>query len=132
VREGNIGESVKRSVTVSLGRLASQAIGGGASNRDDQMSSRASRAIRCYLSARGSGAAGWSYPSFLDEHRGGEGIRLELRIEDGLWRSLEEEAERQHISAPQMLEHAVLYFAAEVDAGRVAERILDELDEVER
>lgn len=132
MREEGIGENVKRSVTVSLGRLASQAIGGGVSDGNGQTSSRASRAIRCYLNARGSGGAGWSYPSFLDERRGGEGIRLELRIEDGLWRSLEEEAERQGIGASQMLEHAVLYFAAEVDAGRFAERILDELDEVER
>jgi hypothetical protein len=118
-------------VTVSLGRLASQAIGGGESG-SDQMSSRAARAIRCYLSGRGSGGAGWPYPSFLDERRGGEGIRLELRIEEGLWRSLEEEAERQGIGVSEMLEHAVLYFAAEVDAGRFAERILDEFDEVER
>ena len=123
---------MKRSVTVSLGRLASQAIGGGESDGHSQTSSHAARAIRCYLSARGSGAAGWPYPSFLDERRGGEGIRLELRIEEGLWRSLEEEAERQGVDVSKMLEHAVLYFAAEVDAGRFAERILDELDEVER
>ena len=123
---------MKRSVTVSLGRLASQAIGGGESDGNSQMHSRAARAIRCYLNARGSSGAGWSYPSFLDERRGGEGIRLELRIEEGLWRSLEEEAERQSVGVSQMLEHAVLYFAAEVDAGRFTERILDELDEVER
>jgi hypothetical protein len=123
---------VKCSVTVSLGRLASQAIGGGEIDGNSQMSSRAARAIRCYLSARGSGGAGWQYPSFLDQRRGGEGIRLELSIEEGLWRSLEEEAEHQDIGVSKMLEHAVLYFAAEVDAGRFAERILDELDEVER
>jgi hypothetical protein len=132
VREEGIGENVKRSVTVSLGRLASQAIGGGGSSNDGKPSSRAGRAILCYLNARGSGGPGWSYPSFLDERRGGEGIRLELRVEDGLWRSLEEEAERQHIGVSQMLEHAVLYFAAEVDAGRFTERIIDELDEAER
>lgn len=127
MKEEGIGENVKRSMTVSLGRLASQAIGGGENKGDGQTSARTARAIRCYLNARGSGA-GWSYPSFLDKGRGGEGIRLKLRIEDGLWRSLEEEAERQGIGVAQMLEHAVLYFAAEVDAGRFAERILDEVE----
>jgi hypothetical protein len=125
-------KALKRSVTVSLGRFASQTIGGGEGDGNGQASARAARAIRCYLNARGSDGAGWAYPSFLDERRGGEGIRLELRIEDGLWRALEEEAERQHVGVSQMLEHAVLYFAAEVDAGRFVERILDELDEVER
>lgn len=132
MREEGIGENVKRSVTVSLGRLASQAIDEGETDGNGQRSARAARAIRCYLSARGSGATGWPYPSFLDEGRGGEGIRLELRVEEGLWRSLEEEAERQGVGVSEMLEHAVLYFAAEVDAGRFTERILDELDEVER
>jgi hypothetical protein len=122
--------ALKRAVTVSLGRLASQAIGGGESNVE--ASAHAAKAIRVYLNARGTGGAGWAYPSFLDERRGGEGIRLELRIEDGLWRGLEEESERQHVGVSQMLEHAILYFAAEVDAGRLAEQILEQLDEVER
>jgi len=120
---------LKRAVTVSLGRLASQAIGQEEKNGSGRASSGASQAIRCYLKDRESAGAGWPYPRFLDERHDGEDVELKLDIEEILWRSLEEEAERQHVSVPQMLEHAVLYFAAEVDAGRAAERILDDLSE---
>ena len=36
------------------------------------------------------------------------------------------EALSQEVTAPQLLEHAVLYFAAEENAGRVTERILED------
>jgi hypothetical protein len=36
------------------------------------------------------------------------------------------EAARQQVSVTQLLEHAALYYAAELDAGRLTERILDE------
>jgi hypothetical protein len=117
---------LKRAVTVSLGRLACQAIGGEEERGRGQASSAATQAIRCYLNDRGSAVAGWSYPGFLGERPSGDDVELRLSIDEVLWRSLEEEAERQHVSAPEMLEHAVLYFAADLDAGRAAERILDD------
>ena len=36
------------------------------------------------------------------------------------------EAARQHVSVTQLLEHAALYYVAELDAGRLTERILGE------
>jgi hypothetical protein len=120
--------ALKRAVTVSLGRLASQAIGWEEKRAKGHASAGAAQAIRCYLNDRGRAGAGWSYPSFLDQRPSGEDIELKLSIDEMLWRSLEEEAERQRVSATQMLEHAVLYFAAEVDGGRAAERILDDLE----
>ena len=122
--------NVKRAVTVHLGRLASQAILDEDESGNGHASSGAAAAIRCYLGARGSAAAGWLYPGFLGRRRSEEGVELSLSIDDALWRSLEQEAERQHTSAEQMLEHAVLYFAAEIDAGRATQRILGDLEEV--
>jgi hypothetical protein len=119
--------SVKRAVTVHLGRLASQAIGVREKNGNGHASSSAAKAIRCYLGAKQSRTSGWSYPSFLDRRRADEDVELQLDLDDELWKSLEREAENQKISAEQMLEHAVLYFAAEGDAGRIAERILEDL-----
>jgi hypothetical protein len=60
----------------------------------------------------------------------GEEVELKLRIDRDLWRRLEEEAERQKVSLQKLLEHAALYAAAEVNAGRLTERILEE-DEAE-
>ncbi len=121
--------NVKRAVIVHLGRLASQAIVGDDENGNGHASTAAAEAIRCYLGARSSAEAGWLYPAFLGRRRSDEDVELSLNIDDALWEALEQEAERQHTSAEQMLEHAVLYFAAELDAGRVTERILGDLEE---
>jgi hypothetical protein len=43
----------------------------------------------------------------------------------------EAEAGKQGVSAQQLLEHAAFYFAAELDAGRITRRILDDLDATE-
>jgi hypothetical protein len=116
--------------TVSLGAFAREALAGDGTNGSEFASSSVARAIRCYLNDRKSRIAGWSYPSFLREQSASEEVvELELSVDDALWLQLEEEAEQQEVSPRQMLEHAVFYFAAEVNAGRVTERILDDLDE---
>ncbi len=52
---------------------------------------------------------------------------MELSVDEGLWDSLEQEAARQGVPAPRLAEHAALYFAADRDAGRVTQRILEDL-----
>ena len=84
------------------------------------------RVIRFYLKEKGSGGAGWSYPDLLREGSPEEEVEVELDIEDSLWRQVRLEAARQHVSVTQLLEHAALYYAAELDAGRLTERILEE------
>jgi hypothetical protein len=84
------------------------------------------RVIRFYLKEKGSGGTGWSYPDLLREGEPEEEIEVELDIEDSLWREVRLEAARQQVSVTQLLEHAALYYAAELDAGRLTERILDE------
>lgn len=84
------------------------------------------KVIRFYLKEKGSGGASWSYPDLLREGSPEEEIEVELDIEDSLWREMRAEAARQRVSVTQLLEHAALYYAAELDAGRLTERILDE------
>ena len=88
------------------------------------------RAVHIYLSDRDSGRPGWAYPDFMRDREVAEEVELKLRIDRDLWRRLEEEAERQKVSLQKLLEHAALYAAAEVNAGRLTERILEE-DEAE-
>ena len=92
-------------------------------NSDDVL-----RVIRFYLKEKGAGGTGWSYPDLLREGRPEEEVEVELEIEDALWHEVRLEAARQHVSVTQLLEHAALYFAAELDAGRLTQRILDELE----
>jgi hypothetical protein len=87
------------------------------------------RVIRFYLRERGGERVGWAYPGLLRVGRPEEEVEVELEIDDSLWGRMESEAERQQVTVTQLLEHAALYYAAELDAGRLTERILDELDE---
>ena len=84
------------------------------------------KVIRFYLKEKGTGGAGWSYPNLLRQGRPEEEIEVELEIEESLWREMRAEASRQRVTITQLLEHAALYYAAELDAGRLTERILDE------
>jgi hypothetical protein len=82
--------------------------------------------VRRYLGDRGSTSPAWPYPAFL---RGSvepeDWVEVEFTIEGGLWRSFEKEAIRQQVSVQKLSEHAVLYLAAEIDAGHLTQRILD-------
>jgi len=56
---------------------------------------------------------------------------VELDVADDLWLEFGEEAASQGVTVDQLAEHAAFYFAAEVDAGRVTNRILDDLEATE-
>lgn len=117
-----------RLVTVHLSEFACSAVSGDGNARGEGVPARVVAAIRCYLNDKGSPGLAWSYPSFLAEEKGREDVALRLAIDDELWRSVEEEAKRQGVSAEKLVTHAALYVAAEVDAGRVTRRILDDLE----
>jgi len=87
------------------------------------------RVIRFYLKEKEGEDIGWAYPGLLRKGRPEEEVEVELEIDESLWGQMEREAERQHVTVTQLLEHAALYYAAELDAGRLTERILDELEE---
>lgn len=116
---------MKRSVTLKLGAIAIDALGGGAESGTGPSADDLLRAVRLYLNDKDRARAGWTYPRFLRD-RNAKRIELELSLEDSLWISLEGEAERQGVTISELLEHAALYYAAELDAGRVAERLLEE------
>jgi hypothetical protein len=118
----------RRAVAVGLSQLA---FDGLAAETRTGSAARLQSAVRCYLGDRGANQAAWPYPAFL---RGSEpriDVRLELEIKDDLWHSFEAEAARQDVSPQQLLEHAAFYFVAELDAGRITQRILDDLEATE-
>lgn len=120
---------MKRSVTISLGSFASKALAAEGKNGRRPSSISVERAIHCYLNDKASAGPGWRFPAFLRGRAPVEAIELHLEIDEGLWTSLEAEASSQDVNVQQMLDHAVLYFVAEVNAGRVTERILDDIGE---
>ena len=80
-----------------------------------------------YLSDSGSDKPGWRYPDALREASPDE-VELELSLDQGLWRALKAEAGEQGVSVSQLAGHAALYYAAELDAGRITRRILDAVE----
>jgi len=119
----------RRVIRVSVSRLAFDALSG-----DDDAGAapgRLSSAVRCYLGDRGANQAPWPYPAFLRGSRSQPDVEVELEVKDDLWHSFEAEASRQDVSPRQLLEHAAFYFVAELDAGRITQRILDELKATE-
>lgn len=120
--------SVKRTVAVQLSQFALDALVGKGGPPFPDASARMEMAARCYLGDRGSDRPAWPYPAFLRASEAQEDVALDLSIDEELWRSFEEEAERQGVSVQQMSEHAAFYLAAEEDAGRLTLRILDDLE----
>jgi hypothetical protein len=116
----------RRIVAVGLSRLAFDALAGD--NGAGAAPGRLQSAVRCYLGDRGANQAAWPYPAFLRGSRPQVDVELELEIKDDLWHSFEAEASRQDVSPQQLLEHAAFYFVAELDAGRITQRILDDLE----
>jgi hypothetical protein len=115
----------KRQVAVVLSRLAFEGLTVGG---DVPVAAALDGALRCYLGDRDSERPAWPYPDFLRGSETEGDAAIELELDAGLWREFEQEAERQGVSVEQLAEHAAFYFAAELDAGRATQRILDDLD----
>jgi hypothetical protein len=96
------------------------------------VSTKLEGAIRYYLGERDCGRATWNYPVFLRGNQAPGEIELELSIDADSWNSFEIEVGRQDVSLRQLLDHAAFYFVAELHSGRVAQRILDDLESTER
>ena len=54
--------------------------------------------------------------------------RFQVELDDATWGALSEEADRQGVSTELLAMHALLYFLADIDSGRVAELLEDALD----
>jgi hypothetical protein len=120
--------SVKAALTLGLSQPAFEALSGGGAAAPDRAAARMEAAIRCYLSDKGNGRLAWPYPGFLRESKTHEDVQLELSLESELWDSFATEAQSQGVSEQQLAEHAAFYLAAEIDAGRITQRILDDLE----
>src|SRR5215218_4977385 len=116
--------SMTRSDTLALSQLSLDALVGAAGN-PERADGRLAVAARFYLSDRDSGRPAWPYPSFLRGSEVQEEVEIPLEPDDELWRRFEAEAASQDVSPQQLAEHAAFYMAAEIDAGRITQRILD-------
>jgi hypothetical protein len=121
----------KRVVSVRLSQLAFEALAVEEPSGSPRAPARTESALRVYLSDKDAGQAAWPYPEFLRGSETQEDVELELEVDPDTWLQFEAEAKKQGVSTQQLLEHAAFYFAAELNAGRITQRILDDLDATE-
>ena len=115
----------RRHVAISLSELAFDALTGG--NQDLDASLRMENALLYYLGDREGEKPAWPYPEFLRGSETRTEVEVDVEVRSDLWEDFEGEATRQGVRVEQLAEHAAFYFAAEVDAGHVTQRILDDL-----
>jgi hypothetical protein len=115
------------SITVRLSEFAVMALVGEERGRESVLAAL-ERAVWLYLNDSDTARPGWRYPLFLRDKVTGV-TEFQLKLEPDLREALEDEAERQEVSLSQLATHAVLYYAAELNAGRLTERILDSTGE---
>lgn len=74
------------------------------------------------------GRAATHVPRFKPHSQGVE-RKVHPELSRDRWERLEREAERQGVALERLLEHAALLYLADIDSGRVAERILDRAED---
>jgi hypothetical protein len=118
----------KRSLVLRLSQQAIDALKGEAQADTDIVAPRLESAIRLYLADRDSARPAWPYPAFLRGSEVREDVELQLSFDSDLWLLFDAEALRQQVSSQQLCEHAAFYFGAELETGRLTQRILEDLD----
>jgi hypothetical protein len=119
---------MKRFVTVHIGEFSVIALTGEFGDSPGRVEERLVQALGLYLHDRDLTRPGWDYPASLPRARGGE-VELELAVDEDLWQAFELEARRQAVTPSMLAGHAALYYVAEVDAGRITQRIVDHLED---
>jgi len=118
-------------IALAISRQAYDALAEGVSG-EGSIDRRLQGAVRLYLADKGTGRPAWPYPSFLRGSENAAEVPLEIEFDPPLASAFEAEAGEQSISPSQLAEHAAFYFAAEVDAGRVTQRILEDPSEADQ
>jgi hypothetical protein len=82
-----------------------------------------------YARELSSGRIATRFPRFRREGKpGDDGLDVQIELKESTWVVLDREAERQSISTEALLEHAAMVYLADLDSGRVAQRILEETE----
>ena len=76
-------------------------------------------AVLYYLGARESGRPAWRAPRFRSGNPSGQGLRVVF--DDDTWAALAEEADRQNVETEELAVHALLFFLADFDSGRISD-----------
>jgi hypothetical protein len=116
-----------KSMTLCLDSFGQQALSQSAEEHRDSASAVVRTASLYYLADRDSGRSGWRVPRFARDASSGD--RFDIDLDDDTFAALRDEAASQGVDPSRLAEHALLYYLADLDAGRLAERIGGAVDE---
>ena len=116
-----------RSVTLNLDDFGREALDGFVRQRRDSHAAAVRMASLYYLADFDSGRSAWRVPQSETVERGFSSVTV--RLDDETWQAVQTESERQGVSPGELTRHAVLYFLADVDSGRVGTRLERALNE---
>jgi hypothetical protein len=110
-----------KSLTLRLDSFAYKTLSEFTAEHRDSASGVVRTASLYYLADRNSGRAAWRVPRFSRAPPAGDGFDIDL--DDDTLAALHQEARAQGVDPARLAEHALLYYLADLDAGRIAERV---------
>ena len=110
-----------KSMKLRLDSFGWQALSEFAEERRDSASAVVRTASLYYLADRDSGRPAWRVPRFVRNPPGADSFEVDL--DDDTFAALRQEASGQGVDPSRLAEHALLYFLADLDGGRLAERV---------
>ncbi len=110
-----------KSMTLRLDPFGQQALSEFAEEHRDSASAVVRTASLYYLADRDSGRPAWRVPRFGRNPPARHGFDIDL--DDETFAALRQEAAGQGVDPSRLAEHALLYYLADLDGGRLAERI---------
>jgi hypothetical protein len=108
-------------LTLDLDRFSRSALERLASRGNGSVSGAVTMASLYYLADRESDRPAWRVPPLADGAGASEMERVE--VDEETWRALADEADRQGVTPDTLALHALLYLVADIDRGRVTERL---------
>ena len=109
-----------RNVTLHLDEFGQESLDRLMHEGDGSPTAAFRSAALYYLADRDSGRPAWRAPRFRSQKEpSGQGLRVVF--DDDTWAALQEEAGRQNVGTEELAVHALLYFLADFDSGRLGD-----------
>jgi hypothetical protein len=121
--EGAQGARTTRRVSLGFDEFGWKSLEAQAARDGEKLDEWLALAAAYFDAELGESRAAAFAPRFKPE---GQGTSREISLEltDACWKRLESEAEERGVVLDRLLEHAALFFLADVDSGRVANHVL--------
>ena len=112
--------AMTRNVTLHLDEFGQQSLDRLTKEGEGSPAAAFRTAALYYLADRDSGRPAWRAPRFRST-KGPSGQGLRVVFDDDTWAALAEEADRQNVETEELAVHALLYFLADFDSGRISD-----------